>query len=260
MTWVIGRAGPFGCAVGLSDIRVTFKDGTERDCLQKIYRVGSNLVLGFAGSVAIGLETISQLSAALYVPQKDGAWVPQFIAENLPGSMQKLFNSFPEVERRLGLQLMLLAVHPTENDGAAPWARCYAYRFSSPDFEPELAGPAQIVSIGSGSKVTAYEDALRRLEKDNKLLMLQQYHEDAVSVVLMSSTTSELKKLPIKGISPHLHICIVGRGKIRIGNNNIQPVGAPELNFEMPPVATNMEGFRKLLSAANISSFEQARC
>jgi hypothetical protein len=259
MTWVIGRAGPFGYAVGLSDIRVTFADGTERDCLQKIYRIGSQLALGFAGSVAIGLETISQLSAALYVPQKDSAWVPQFVAENLSGGMQRLFNSFPEEERRLGLQLILLAAHPSENDGPI-WARCYVYRFSSPDFGPALAGPAQIVSIGSGSKVTPYADALRRLEEDNELLTFQQYHEDAISIMLMSSITSELKKLPIKGISPHLHICIVGRGATRIGTNNTQAIGAPELNFEMPPVATNMEEFKKLLSSANISSFDQARC
>ena len=38
MTWVIGSAGAFGYAVGLSDTRVTFHDGTEMDRLQKIYK------------------------------------------------------------------------------------------------------------------------------------------------------------------------------------------------------------------------------
>lgn len=260
MTWVIGRAGPFGYAVGLSDIRVTLADGTERDCLQKIYNIGPHLVLGFAGSVAIGLEVINQLSAALQPPEKDVAWIPQVVADNLPRGTHELFRSFPEVERRLGLQLILLAAHPTENDGAAPWAKCYAYRFSSPDFNPRLAAPAQIVSIGSGSNVKAYENALRKLEGDFELLKFQQYHRDGPALGLLSSISSELKKFPTKGISPHLHICVVSRGEIRIGKNNTQVYDAPEENFEMPPVATNMEEFRKLLSAAKISSVEQARC
>jgi hypothetical protein len=260
VTWIIGRAGPFGYAVGLSDIRVTLRDGSERDCLQKIYNVGPHLVLGFAGSVAIGLEVINQLGAVLPPSNPSLAWIPQVVAENLPRGTKELFRSFPEAERKLGLQLILLAAHPTENDGAAPWGRCYVYRFSSPNFEPKIAGPAQIVSIGSGSNVAAYASALGRLENDFELLKFQQYHRDGPAIVLMSSISAELRKLPIKGISPHLHICIVSRGEVRIGENNIQRDDAPEKSFMMPPVATNMEELRTILSTAKVSSLEQARC
>ena len=260
MTWVIGRAGPFGYAVGLSDIRVTLKDGTERDCLQKVYNIGPHLALGFAGSVAIGLEIVNQLSAVLPRPEKDVAWIPQIVAENLPRGTRELFRAFPEQERRLGSQLMLLSAHPTENDGAAPWAKCYVHRFSSPDFDPKLARPAQIVSIGSGSSVEPYRKALGKLEGDLELLKLQQFNRDGAAIGLMVSISSELKKLPIQGISAHMHICVVGRDGIRIGRNDAETHDAPEENFKMPPVAKSLEELRLMLSDAKGTLIEQARC
>ncbi len=48
----------FGYSVGVSDIRVTLYDGSERDCLQKIYPIAQSIALGFAGSVRIGFEMV----------------------------------------------------------------------------------------------------------------------------------------------------------------------------------------------------------
>ncbi|KAF0109030.1 MAG: Uncharacterized protein FD146_74 [Anaerolineaceae bacterium] len=260
MTWVIGRAGPFGYAVGLSDVRVTLSDGTERDCLQKIYNIGPHLAIGFAGSVRIGFEVINQLSAALRPPQQGMAWIPQVFAENLPQDTKELFRAFPEVERRLGLQLLLLSAHPTENDGDAPWAKCYVYRFSAPEFEPKIAHPAQIVSIGSGSKVNNYMNALHKLDDDFDLFQLQVGSRDGAALGLMMSISNELKKFPVQGISDHLHICTVGRDGIRIGKNDIQTYGTVENRFTMPPVATNLEELRFLLANTTKTSIDQARC
>src|SRR5215207_7264584 len=166
MTWVIGRANPFGYAVGLSDIRVTLSNGTELDCLQKIYKVGNQMVLGFAGSVAIGMENVAQLSEGLKVPEKNGVWDPCFVAEMLPIGAKKLFNSFNKAEQELGCELILLGAHPTENDGPAPWAKCYVYRFYAPEFEPIKSNGDEIVSIGSGSGVGQYVEALNKLSND----------------------------------------------------------------------------------------------
>jgi hypothetical protein len=261
MTWVIGRPGPFGYAVGLSDIRVTLSDGTEKDCLQKIYNVGPHIALGFAGSVAIGFEIVNQLAAVLPPPPQEGlSLIPQVVVEGIARGTPELFRAFPEHERKLGSQLILLSAHPTENDGSAPWAKCYVYRFSAPDFQPVIAGPSEIVSIGSGSNVDVYKKALYNLQKDFNHLTLQQYHRDGAALGMMISISSELKKHTVKGISQHLHICIVGRDGIRIGQNDTRVDEAPEESFRMPPVATSLEELEMMLSAEGISSVDGTRC
>ena len=56
MTWIVAMATPWNYCFGLSDVRVTLADGTERDCLQKIYPIANSLAMGFAGSVLIGMS------------------------------------------------------------------------------------------------------------------------------------------------------------------------------------------------------------
>lgn len=262
MTWVIGRAGPFGYAVGLSDIRITLPNGSEKDCLQKIYNVGPMLALGFAGSVVIGLEIVNQLSAALSVTENNSAWNPLEIAEHLHIGTKEIFNSFPQKIRAGGCHLMLLSAHPTENDGAAPWARCYVHRFRHPDFRPLPDNPTEIVSIGSGSQVKHYIDALRNLEKDFELLKMETMMPQASALGLAMSVTSAINKNPVDGISPHLHICLVGREGIKLGNNDTDVQDHPEENFTMPPVAQSWEELQEILklTGSSKSIIEQARC
>lgn len=261
MTWIIGRPGPFGYAIGVSDIRVTLSDGTEKDCLQKIYNVGSHIVLGFAGSVAIGLKIVNQLALELPPPPKQGlSLIPQAVAEDFPSGAQKIYREFPEQEHRLGSQLILLSAHPTENDGSAPWAKCYVYRFSAPDFHPILAGSSEIVSIGSGSGVEAYRKTLYDLQDDFEHLKLQQYYSYGAALGMMTSISTILKRLPSKGISQHIQFCVVGRDGVRIGKNDIEDNEVPEKSFKMPPVATSLEELKNMLSANGISSIEGASC
>lgn len=262
MTWVIGRPGPFGFAVGLSDIRVTLADGSEKDCLQKIYKIGDHVALGFAGSVKFGFEMVAQLANSLPPPpQKGVALIPQAVAEELPKGASAIFKDFPESERRLGSALMLLSAHPTENDGAAPWAKCYVYHFLAPDFTPKLAEPSQIVSIGSGSKVGHYKAVLRKLQTNLEHLMLQQFSPDGAAIAMMATISSELTKFPVIGISDHLHLCLAGRDGIRFGRNDTRIYDDdPNKSFKMPPVATSFDELLSMLSATGISSIEGARC
>jgi hypothetical protein len=260
MTWVIGRAGPFGHAIGLSDIRITLADGTERDCLQKVYLIGSQLVLGFAGSVAIGLEIVAQLGTALHVPNREGIWDPLFVADMLPIGTRQLFNMFPDELKTLGCELMLLSAHPTQNDGAAPWARCYVHRFYSPNFEPVEADPAQIVSIGSGSDVKPYAEALEALSRDMDMFNLEVGMPGGSGLNLMASVSSLLARTPTSGISHHLHICIVGRDGVRIGTNSGVTPGQPEAKETMPRVAKSMEELKELLEEGSAASIQHATC
>lgn len=61
MTWIIGTRTLFGHSILVSDIRVTFSDGTERDCLRKMYLVGEDFLCGFAGSLRIGFVMMGAL-------------------------------------------------------------------------------------------------------------------------------------------------------------------------------------------------------
>jgi hypothetical protein len=40
MTWIASTPTMFGYSFGISDVRVTLADGSEVDCLQKVYNVG----------------------------------------------------------------------------------------------------------------------------------------------------------------------------------------------------------------------------
>ena len=262
MTWVIGRAGPFGYAVGLSDIRVTLQDGTEENCLQKIYDIGPNLALGFAGSVIIGFAIVEQLKATINIKESNTELDPLVVANRVPNIVQEIFNSFPLKIREDKCHLMLLSAHPTENDGAAPWARCYIHKFLSPDFKPSVAPLREIVSIGSGSSIDPYIQALRGLETNLDLFRLETGTMPGSAYALVYSITSMLRRTPIAGISNHLHICIVERDGVQIGKNNEIVHDHPEDNFTMPPVAQSWEELQEILGSKRItkSIIERAKC
>lgn len=260
MTWIIGRAGPFGHAVGVSDIRITLGNGTELDCLQKVYKVGPQLVLGFAGSVAIGLKVVAQLGTALAPPEDTTGWDPHYIAEGLPIGTRQLFDSFPAKQRSLGCELILLSAHPMENDGPAPWARCYVHRFYAPKFEPVEAAQAQIVSIGSGAGIEPYREALDAFSKDTEVFKLEVGFPGGSGIGTMSSLTSLLSRNPTTGISQHLQICLVGRENVRLGTNSAFTSHDEAIDEPMPDVATSMDELTQLLGEPSSSMLELAVC
>lgn len=65
MTWVVGASSILGYGVMISDVRITFSDGTEKDMLRKVYPVGPWMLAGFAGSVRIGMTLIDNLKQSL---------------------------------------------------------------------------------------------------------------------------------------------------------------------------------------------------
>jgi len=65
MTWIVGTPTMFGYSFGISDVRVTLRDGVEVDCLRKIHNVGRFIAAGFAGSVKIGFAMVDELASLL---------------------------------------------------------------------------------------------------------------------------------------------------------------------------------------------------
>ncbi len=260
MTWVIGRAGPFGHAIGISDIRVTVPGYGEFDCLQKIYRIAGNMALGFAGSVRIGLEVMAQLPIALNYEMKNKQWNPFYIADFFNVGTKQIFNEIAQKEEYPDTHFLLFSAHPTENAGSAPWAKCFVHRFRSPEFEPEIAKQAVIVSIGSGSQIDVYKEALLKLGEDFEVFKLEMGVPGGSGLGLMMSLTNTLEKFPKPGISQYLQTVIVGRESVRISNNFAFINNKSGNQQDEPQIAQNWGQLEDILQKKGISSIQGITC
>ncbi len=81
----------FGYGFRVSDVRVTLHDGSEVDCLQKIYPVARWAAAGFAGSVKIGFAMIDQLSRIGNAIEEQYAIVPGVLAQEWRAYARKIF-------------------------------------------------------------------------------------------------------------------------------------------------------------------------
>lgn len=260
MTWIIGRSGPFGHAVGISDIRVTLQDGSEFDCLQKIYRIAGNMAMGFSGSVQIGLEVMSQISTALNIEEENRVYDPFFIAENFYIGTKIIYKKYARDLPNPTTHFILFSAHPRINDGAAPWAKCFIHRFRSPLFEPEVTRQGVIVSIGSGSCIEEYKKALGRLGEDTDVFQLELGVPGGSGLGLMMSLTKTLKALPKPGISQYLQTVIVGRNSVRISNNFALIKDNSGKKTGNPPLAQNIKELMKIFHENSVSSIHGATC
>lgn len=253
MTWIVAQPHTFGYATAVSDIRVTFSDGSERDCLQKIYDVGPTIMLGFAGSVAIGFAMVERLAELLQVDDPELGWEPDIVAQWWPTDARDVFESFPESERDSESHLIMIGAHPNQNIGDSDWPRCYAYRFRSPDFVAEEAQLREAIAIGCGEDVEEYRRLLGEIPNDFTLLKFEIGNPGGAAHGLMSWITDAIEREPVQGISPNLQICILRRQQIILGNNNrewFDAAGKPttkRLNLKMPEIARSPAEFEQIL-------------
>ena len=77
---------------------------------------------------------------------------------------------------------------------------------------------------------------------------------------LMQSISHVVETTPQQGISRHLHVCLAGRGEIRIGTNNRETFrGDASADIVMPPVATTRDQLKTMLSLS-AEAVAAARC
>jgi hypothetical protein len=262
MTWIVGAAAALGYAVGISDIRVTFSDGSEQDCLQKIYPIARFVAAGFAGSVRIGFTILSGLAYLMRDAPPDRAFFPQSVADCLSPLARDIFQSQSPEERALHSHLMLLGAHPTEDVGIPGYSRCSVHILKSPDFMPIATRIGEVVSIGSGSVYPSYRETLAEFSSNPMLLLqMERTGRGASTVWLRLAVHQTVVKNPVPGISPHAHICLVYRGTIDISpNDHDQHDGdGKQLEFRMPKVATTWEEFVQIC-ADNRTNAEGAVC
>ncbi len=253
MTWIVGAAAALGYAVGISDIRVTFSDGSERDCLQKLYPMSRFIAAGFAGSVSIGFGMLSTLADLLRGLPDGHAFIPQWVADRFSAMATVIFRESPPDEQALHSHLLLLGAHPTENLGDASWSRCSVHVLRSPEFEPQAANIGQVVSIGCGSAIPVYTEMLAGFTADPlSLLHGEMMGAQAGHLTLTMAIQSMVEHNPVPGISRHAHICVVRRGSVVIGPNDHKqyPQSGEMIDFKMPPVAHTWYEFLQIAAQA----------
>jgi hypothetical protein len=141
----------------------------------------------------------------------------------------------------------MAGVHPSRNNGEAPWAIAYVYRFRSPEFVPLFAG-SNIVSIGSGEEIEEYSKVLQRIGTGFEYLQMEINNPGGSAFGLLHMVTSAVKDMPKRGISRNLHVCIVMRGEIRLATNNRRYFGDSSDDIIMPPVAQSLPELDQMLS------------
>ncbi|MBA4420561.1 MAG: hypothetical protein C0391_05390 [Anaerolinea sp.] len=265
MTWVIGRPGIFGYALGISDIRVTLSDGSTHDCLQKIYQISPLMVIGFAGSVKIGFEIVNQFILGIRKSSEEQSFDPRFvdpifIAKQSTGGLSLLFNSFEEREKNARSEILLIGVHPTINDGAAPWAKAFVVKFVSPDFKPHIYTSNSIVPIGSGANIPLFNKELDNLQKDIRLLESETMIQEGSGLLLANQISEVIKKNPQDSISDLLQICIVKRDGIRMGSITREIISKPDTSEVMPPLAKSWAECLRLINSKSATSCDYATC
>jgi hypothetical protein len=282
MTWILGSPTMFGYGLGISDVRVTLGDGSEVDCLQKIYPVGRWIAAGFAGNVYIGFAMVEELRKLAYLENERLACDPVLVAQEWPHYARQLFARFPADARGDGCDLMLISIHPRDHTGNPSWPRSYVHIFRSPDYQAETVPVHTLGSIGSGSSYPPCQAAVEAFSGDPKRRALFVQGEvgtqGGMATMLGFDLTQLLMGTQPGGISSHLHYCWVYRGNIIIKTNDHRQKGrwsilesgsginrdqnAPDTStlkqavleggataFEMPRLAATWEELVQLLDA-----------
>ncbi len=251
MTWIVGAAAPLGYAVGISDVRVTFGDGSERDCLQKIYPVARFVAAGFAGSVKIGFAMLDGLAHLLRKGPDDQAFFPEEVVATFSPLANQIFQASPPNERASRSHLMLLGAHPTDDVGIPGYACCSVHIMRSPGFAPTKALLGEVFSIGSGSRLAPYQEAIRSFSLNPmSLIQMETAGIGASSLLLSMVVQKTIEKNPAPGISSHAQICLIRRGVVAVSPNNHDqyPQSGEKVEFRMPLVATSWDEFVRIAS------------
>ena len=218
----------WGYSFAVSDIRVTLADGTERDCLQKIYPIAQSIALGFAGSVRIGFTMVEVMKQWLHNDAPGLAWVPLETIELWPNIARSVFAAAPPEEQSGECHLIMLSADPQASAGIGPVT--YVHIFKSPDFNPVRVATNKVEGIGSGNFIDQYKKSLDELsenrEQNFSLMKMETMNPGGMGTNLGFRITLLIKETNPAGISSHLHYCWVYLPKTIIKTNNHVNIGA----------------------------------
>jgi hypothetical protein len=261
VTWVIAMPGLPTRGVLLGDVRVTLRFGNgaieEREGVRKIHAVAPNIAIGFAGGVDIGLKMVGDFKAyiARSVPPGYMTYEPSRAFMKWSRRIRHHWEAtVPESDKQGGCQLVVVAALPS----TGPFTKTVAYVLEEPDFELQPIPAMTAVSIGSGSMVGEYRSALEGLANDHELFQFETMYWDHIGgagMAVSMAIDDAINARPVRGISPHLHICSVRWGAIEIGTNDRHALTPGVPSRVMPPVA---ESWKEWLEWKNANGLAEA--
>ena len=151
----------------VGDVCVEFtqlgKPPTRLDLLQKIHHVSPSILIGFAGSVKIGLAMAKNIRDYAAGPGSGYVGTPGRLLHRWQRSALREWNQSTDFEKASGCELLVLGAYPPRG------VRCQSsgQRMSAPAFAPQPFVPHQpsssrhLQAIGSGSQVTSFDDLLK---------------------------------------------------------------------------------------------------
>jgi|GEM_PF-1232859 len=270
MTWVIGESSKFGYGLLVSDIQVRFSNGKTANILQKVYPLGKFIAGGFAGSVKIGFDLLDSLKKFLQPPviyEKDYCVYPHWVAEKWSNEALSVWNNSSENEKNLGSKFLIVAAYPS-NDYNYLFGNCKIciIRVSSPEFKPKIINKIGIWSIGSGSQVKEYKNAIKSLIKneitpEDEVFGIELFQPGTIATNFLFRLSRTIEKRPNE-FSKNLHMVTVKVGEIFICNNDTRiyrpNTDKPEI-IEMPKVAKSYSEFCIMCKGRNIDA-SGAKC
>ena len=258
MTWVVGASSILGYGVMISDVRITFADGTQSDMLRKVYPMGPWMLAGFAGSVRVGMTLLDSLQRSLeaIIPpdRRDGhsfVFNPDAIAEQWGPHAADIFARMPQEEQALGSQILLVGVNnPPPANPLPPNARqlphVHIIKFSWPHFEPQPAEERWTAQhIGSGANIDRFVRVVGEFFQLENGTLQAEITPGGWGTMLGHSIGRIVQQNPVDGIGAYVNIDTCYLGGLYKGNNNHRtfPPDGTIINFEMPRIAENYEEF-----------------
>ncbi len=187
------------------------------------------------------------------------AYDPPTVARDWADSAKRVFDSMSEPEKRLGSKILMVGVSPTETLGAPHAHRIYLIRFSAPDFRPGfIKQTLSTCSIGSGAGIRTYKHVMKEFTNPrSSALQMQILDLNVWGVALTQVLTTTISENPTRGISKHLHLFLLEKGRViaRTNDHTMHPPNNAEpIEFRMPPVARSFDAFDSMANSVRAES------
>jgi hypothetical protein len=245
----MGTAGHLIGGMLVADVQVSFENGPPRDLIKKIHAVAPNVAIGFSGSVFLGFRMVESLRTLVASQYKDVECVPTdaLVRDWRPRAVAE-WGATTDDQRALGCSLLMVGAQAKRGI----LNRNTGYCLRGPDFVPHQFGKKPF-TIGSGSDVAAYRAVLEKGPWEwSKMLRQFNLRRGGPLDPFGTIMGKTIERNPKRGISPHLHLCVVRCDDFIWGTND--RTLSSGVHWVMPQVASDYASYRQMCNSTSIAS------